>query len=133
FGAWFPLSLLLIALGATVWIVGGWLAPWRHRVQQETRDRRRAHELVRLHGEDTLAPFALRHGKAYFFAETDDAFIAYRVVGGVAIVSGDPIGQAAAFDGLVGRFVTHAHERDWRRALLRAPRPSAPPPRAPAP
>src|SRR5204862_6527622 len=31
FGEWFPLSLLLIGLGATVWIVGGWLAPWRHR------------------------------------------------------------------------------------------------------
>src|SRR5205814_1812211 len=34
FGDWFPLSLLLIGLGATGWVVGGWLAPWRHRVQQ---------------------------------------------------------------------------------------------------
>src|SRR5205085_12097821 len=96
FGAWFPLSLLLIALGATAWIVGGWLAPWRHRAQQAARDRRRAHELVRLHGDDTLAPFTLRHDKAYFFADEGAAFLAYRVVGGVAIVSGDPVGDAAA-------------------------------------
>jgi lysyl-tRNA synthetase class 2 len=120
FGAWFPLSLLLIALGATAWIVGGWLAPWRYRVQQEARDRRRAHELVRDFGSDTLAPFALRLDKAYFFSSVDDAFLAYRVVGGVAIVSGDPIGRPESFHELVARFVAHAHERDWRVAILGA-------------
>ena len=120
FGAWFPLSLLLIGLGATLWIVGGWLAPWHHRVQQEARDRLRAHELVRRFGTDTLAPFALRQDKAFFFAEDGDAFLAYRVIGGVAIVSGDPIGRPGAFDSLVGRFVEHAHERDWRVAILGA-------------
>jgi len=120
FGAWFPLSLLLIGLGATIWIVGGWLAPWRHLVQQGARDRVRARDLIRRFGEDTLAPFALRLDKAYFFAENGDAFLAYRVVGGVAIVSGDPIGDHDAFDTLVGRFVEHAHERDWRVAILGA-------------
>jgi lysyl-tRNA synthetase class 2 len=120
FGTWFPLSLLLMGLGATAWIVGGWLAPWRYRVQQEARDRRRAHELVRDYGADTLAPFALRLDKAYFFSSGDEAFIAYRVVGGVAIVSGDPIGWPGSFDELVARFVEHAHERDWRVAILGA-------------
>jgi lysyl-tRNA synthetase, class II len=120
FGMWFPLSLMLIGLGATAWIVGGWLAPWRHRVQQEARERGRAHELVRRFGADTLAPFALRLDKTYFFADPPEAFIAYRVVGGVAIVSGDPIGRERAFDALVERFVDHAHERDWRIAILGA-------------
>jgi len=120
FGEWFPLSLLLIGLGATAWIVGGWLAPWRHLVQQGGRDRGRARELIRRFGEDTLAPFALRLDKTYFFAENGDAFLAYRVVGGVAIVSGDPIGDHDAFDTLVGQFVEYAHERDWRVAILGA-------------
>jgi lysyl-tRNA synthetase, class II len=120
FGRWFPLSLLLSGLGATGWIVGGWLAPWRHRVQQEARDRRRAHALVRRFGVDTLAPFSLRRDKSYFFAERGSAFLSYRVVGGVAIVSGDPIGEAAACETLVPRFVEYAHERDWRIAILGA-------------
>ena len=47
-------------------------------------------------GADTLAPFALRSDKSYFFAADESAFLAYRVVGGVAIVSGDPIGAADA-------------------------------------
>jgi len=120
FGQWFPLSLLLAALAATAWIVVGWLAPWRHRVQQETIERQRAHDLVRRFGADTLAPFALRRDKSYFFSEDGSAFLAYRVVGGVAIVTGDPIGPAAAFPALVERFVAHAHERDWRIAILGA-------------
>jgi lysyl-tRNA synthetase class 2 len=120
FGQWFPLSLLLSGLGATGWIVGGWLAPWRHRVQQEALDRGRARELVRTFGVDTLAPFSLRHDKSYFFAEEGAAFLAYRVVGGVAIVSGDPIGRADACEALVPRFVEYAHERDWRIAILGA-------------
>ena len=120
FGHWFPLSLLLIGLGATGWVVGGWLAPWRFRVQQEARERRRAHELVRTFGADTLAPFALRSDKSYFFSESGSAFLAFRVVGGVAIVSGDPIGLPVEFDSLVARFVGHARERDWRIAILGA-------------
>jgi lysyl-tRNA synthetase class 2 len=38
----------------------------------------------------------------------------------VAIVSGDPIGPPDEFDELVGRFIDHAHERDWRIAILGA-------------
>jgi lysyl-tRNA synthetase class 2 len=120
FGEWFPISLLLVGLGATAWVVGGWLAPWRQRIRQEAEDRTRARELIRRHGDDTLAPFALREDKAYFFSEGCDAFLGYRVVGGVAIVSGDPIGRREAFADLVGRFVDHAHERDWRVAILGA-------------
>jgi lysyl-tRNA synthetase class 2 len=120
FGHWFPLSLLLLGLGATAWIVGGWLAPWRHRVRQEAQDRERAHELVRSFGDDTLAPFVLRSDKAYYFSEERDAFLGYRVLGGVAVVSGDPIGRSAACAPLVERFVVHARERDWRIAILGA-------------
>ncbi len=120
FGDWFPLSLMLIGVGATAWVVGGWLAPWRHRVQQASRERALAHELVRRWGADTLAPFSLRRDKSYFFTEDQTAFLAYRVVGGVAIVSGDPIGPPDEYPALVSRFVAYAHERDWRVAILGA-------------
>jgi lysyl-tRNA synthetase class 2 len=120
FGEWYPLSLLLLGVGATLWILAGWLAPWRHRVTQQEREREAARALVHAWGADTLAPFVLRSDKSYFFTADESAFLAYRVVGGVAIVSGDPIGPAGRADELVTRFVAHARERDWRIAILGA-------------
>ncbi len=120
FGDWYPLSLLLLAAAATLWTVAGWLAPWRYRVAQEERERTIARALVRAWGADTLAPFVLRADKSYFFTEDESSFLAYRVVGGVAIVSGDPIGPAERTDELVGSFVAFAHTRDWRIAILGA-------------
>ncbi len=94
------------------------VAPWRYRVRQEARERELVRSLVAAWGEDTLAPFILRADKSYFFSESERAFLAYRVVGGVAIVSGDPIGPADERCGLVGRFLSFAHERGWRVAVL---------------
>jgi lysyl-tRNA synthetase class 2 len=120
FGEWFPLSLFLLGAAGVLWILSGWLAPWRHRVLQQEHERTVARALVHAWGADTLAPFVLRSDKAYFFSEDESAFLAYRVIGGVAIVSGDPIGPPDHADTLVGRFVAHARERDWRIAILGA-------------
>jgi lysyl-tRNA synthetase class 2 len=120
FGDWFPLSLLLLGIASTLWLVAGWIAPWRHRVVQEEHERAVAHALVHAWGIDTLAPFVLRADKSYFFTSDEAAFLAYRVVSGVAIVSGDPIGPRDRLDELIGRFVEHAHRRDWRVAILGA-------------
>ena len=120
FGDWFPLSLLVLGIASTLWVVAGWVAPWRHRVVQEERERSLARALVHAWGIDTLAPFVLRSDKSYFFTPDEAAFLAYRVVSGVAIVSGDPIGPRDRLDELIGRFVEHAHRRDWRVAILGA-------------
>ena len=81
FGDWFPLSLLLLGVAATAWVIAGWLAPWRYRVRQEALDRQLADELVSTWGADTLAPFVLRADKSYFFGKERCSFLAYRVVG----------------------------------------------------
>jgi len=120
FGDWFPLSLLMLGVASTAWIVTGWLAPWRHRVIQAERERELASALVRTWGVDTLAPFVLRADKSYFFTPDEAAFLAYRVVGGVAIVSGDPVGPPDRGTELVGQFVAQARSCDWRIAILGA-------------
>jgi lysyl-tRNA synthetase class 2 len=120
FGRWFPLSVFVAALAAATWLVRAWLAPWRYRLRQEAAERETARALVAAWGSDTLAPFALRADKSYFFADDGHAFLAYRVVGGVAIVSGDPIGDRVSGEPLVGRFIEFAHARGWRVAILGA-------------
>src|SRR5581483_7693643 len=118
FARWYGLALPLLGVSATLWILAGWLAPWRHRVRQLERERELAHALVQTWATDTLAPFVLRADKSYFFADDESAFLAYRVVAGVAIVSGDPIGPPAAFPPLVEAFLQFARDRGWRVAVL---------------
>ena len=120
FAGWFPASVVILGLVAVVAVLAAWLAPWRYRLHQEARERELAHALVSTYGEDTLAPFALRADKSYFFSESERAFLAYRVVGGVAIVSGDPIGPEEELAALLARFVEFVHARDWRIAILGA-------------
>jgi len=118
FASWFPLSVFLLGVVGMLWLLSAWVAPWRYRHSQEQRER--AHALVESFGFDTLAPFALRSDKSYFFSEDERAFLAYKVVAGVAVVSGDPIGPEEAVRTLLPRFLTFARERDWRIAVLGA-------------
>ena len=119
-GGWFPLSVFLSGLAAAAWLLHGWVAPWRYRLAHEARDRGLARDLVAAWGADTLAPFVLRPDKSYFFSEDERAFVAYRVVGGVAIVSGDPVGPEEEIPRLLDRFTAFTHERGWRLAILGA-------------
>ena len=120
FGSWFPISVFTAGLAAAAWLLLAWLGPWRYRLAQEAKERELARSLVAAYGSDTLAPFALRADKSYFFSENERAFVAFRVVRGVAIVSGDPIGPAEEVDELLERFVAFARTRDWRIAILGA-------------
>jgi lysyl-tRNA synthetase class 2 len=120
FALWFPLSVLLLGATASIVLLHRWLAPWRFGLRQEARERELARLLVHAWGADTLAPFVLRADKSYFFGADESALLAYRVVNGVAIVSGDPIGPPGAFDELLARFIAYARSRDWRIAILGA-------------
>jgi lysyl-tRNA synthetase class 2 len=111
-----PLVTTLAIVGAAAVVRS--LGPWKERGQCLEHDRRRAQALVAVYGSDTLAPFALRGDKRIFLSDDQRAFLAYRVVAGVALVSGDPVGDAAAFDGLLRRFHDHAATRGWIVAAL---------------
>jgi lysyl-tRNA synthetase class 2 len=120
FGEWFPISVLLLTVCAAGLLIVAWVAPWRYRHALEAHHRRLTQDLVSAWGVDTLAPFVLRGDKSYFFNEEETAFVAYKVVGGVAIVSGDPIGPPGRFAELVGAFLQFARARGWRVAILGA-------------
>jgi lysylphosphatidylglycerol synthetase-like protein (DUF2156 family) len=95
-----------------------WLRPISERVRQSTEERRLVRELVRTRGEDSLAFFTLRRDKSYFFSPSRRSFLAYRVVGGSALVSGDPVGDRGEVLELMEEFRRVCHARGWRFALL---------------
>lgn len=69
---------------------------------------------------DPLAPFAMHSSKSYFFDAHSTAAIAYRARFGIAVVSGDPIGERAAFGALLSDFSEFARDQGWRIAVLGA-------------
>jgi lysyl-tRNA synthetase, class II len=110
-------TALLIVIGGlaarALWL---WLRPFPV-APPEPDDRERAQELVQAHGSDSLAYFALRHDKSYFFSATGHSFLAYRVIGGTALVGGDPIGDEAERHELMAEFTRVAHAKGWRVAI----------------
>jgi lysyl-tRNA synthetase class 2 len=82
--------------------------------------RERATEVVHQRGEDSLAYFALRRDKAYVFSPSGRSFLAYRVIGGTALIAGDPIGDPTERRELVAEFVRVARAKAWRVAVAGA-------------
>ncbi len=80
--------------------------------------RRRAEEIVRRWGDDTLDYFALRRDKSYFFSSDGQSLIAYLYVRGTAMVAADPIGPPADTARTVDEFLAFCAERGWRVAFF---------------
>jgi lysylphosphatidylglycerol synthetase-like protein (DUF2156 family) len=78
----------------------------------------RARAIVRAHGGDTLAYFALREDKGHFF--WGNSLVAYAVDHGVCLVSPDPIGPPAERAAVWAAFRAFADASGWTVAILGA-------------
>jgi lysyl-tRNA synthetase class 2 len=105
----------LVGVGALAYLL---FRPVIEGVNSGEIERRRARDIVRRWGSDSLAYFALRDDKSYFFSDSGESVIAYRYINGVACVSGDPIGDPDEIPDLLGLFIDRAHRMGWRVAVL---------------
>ncbi|MBC7631705.1 phosphatidylglycerol lysyltransferase domain-containing protein [Aeromicrobium sp.] len=78
----------------------------------------RAREVVAAHGSDTLAYFALRDDKQWFF--DGSSMVAYAVKRGVCVVAPDPIGPPEERERVWAAFTAHAESHGWTVSLLGA-------------
>lgn len=84
-------------------------------------DEERLRALLTRHGDrDSLGYFALRREKSVVWSPTGKAAVAYRVVGGVSLASGDPIGDPEAWPGAIGPWLAEAREHGWIPAVMGA-------------
>ena len=118
FADWFPFSVMSLMAIGIIWAAAVWIRPWRQRLLADGRRGEQAADIVRRWGADTLAPFALRSDKEWFVA--GQTLIAYRVIRGVALISGDPVGPPDDAGPALAAFLAHAQERGWRTAVLGA-------------
>ncbi|QXE37258.1 DUF2156 domain-containing protein [Streptomyces sp. GMY02] len=84
-------------------------------------DEARLRLLLDRYGErDSLGYFALRREKSVVWSPTGKAAITYRVVGGVSLASGDPIGDPEAWPGAIVPWLAEAREHGWIPAVMGA-------------
>ncbi|MGW7348420.1 phosphatidylglycerol lysyltransferase domain-containing protein [Streptomyces sp. NPDC054854] len=84
-------------------------------------DERRLRALLAKQGDrDSLGYFALRREKSVIWSPTGKAAVTYRVVGGVSLASGDPIGDPEAWPGAIEPWLAEAREHGWVPAVMGA-------------
>jgi lysyl-tRNA synthetase class 2 len=84
-------------------------------------DETRLRGLLDKHGErDSLGYFALRRDKSVVWSPSGKAAITYRVVLGVALASGDPIGDPEAWPGAIAAYRDLVEEYGWTPAVMGA-------------
>ncbi len=72
-----------------------------------------AESLVREYGSESLAAFAAEPDKYHLLVAGGRATVAYRVVSGVAVAAGDPIGPLEAAEAAIDDFLVYCRRHDW--------------------
>ena len=67
---------------------------------------------------DSLGYFNLRRDKSVIWSDSAKAAIAYRVVSGVMLASGDPLGDPEAWPGAITNFLSEAERHAWTPAVI---------------
>ncbi|WP_432942859.1 bifunctional lysylphosphatidylglycerol synthetase/lysine--tRNA ligase LysX [Kribbella sp. CA-253562] len=118
---WVGLTVGFISAASLViafWIFLRSVRRVRYLSQSEELEVRR---LLLQYGErDSLGYFATRRDKAVVFSPDRNAAIAYRVVNGVSLASGDPLGDPAAWPAAIRTWLTETRTYGWSPAVLSA-------------
>lgn len=105
-------------LGDVVIASSGLVLMWPMTSHPRPADLPRVWELIKVTRDDALAPFTMQTGKSYHFTADGSAALAYRTRMGIAVVSGDPIGDETRFGELVADFAATCHAHGWRIAVV---------------
>jgi lysyl-tRNA synthetase class 2 len=109
-------SLGLFTVGATIYL---FLRPAEPAPSMSADDEKRIRDLLARQGtRDSLGYFSLRRDKSVIWSPTGKACVTYRVVSGVMLAGGDPIGDPEAWPGAVEAFLEEAARHAWAPAVM---------------
>jgi lysyl-tRNA synthetase class 2 len=114
-------SSVLVGFGILAAVMTVYLAlrPLEPRPWLTVRDEQRLRGLLATQGQrDSLGYFALRVDKSVVWSPTGKAGVSYRVVAGVGLASGDPIGDPEAWPGAIGPFLELCDQHAWVPAVV---------------
>ncbi len=114
-------AFLMAGLGIFTLVVVGYLflRPAKRADRLSDGDANRIRGLLEKHGErDSLGYFTLRSDKSVIWSATGKSCIGYRVLSGVMLASGDPIGDPEAWPGAISAFLDEAARHAWVPAVI---------------
>jgi lysyl-tRNA synthetase class 2 len=118
---WTDLTINVLSVALMLVVLLAFFRSPRGRARLLPADERRLRALLRVYGRrDSLGYFALRRDKTVSWTPERDAAIVYRVVNGVALAAGDPVGAPAAWPRAVGLWRDTAHRHGWVPAVTNA-------------
>ena len=107
-------GLLAVVAAAVLLLQSG-----NRRAPRTDSDTRRLRSLLEQYGgNDSLGYFALRADKALIWAPSGKAVVAYRVVHGVSLASGDPIGVESVWPDAIAVWLADCEAHGWTPAVL---------------
>jgi lysyl-tRNA synthetase class 2 len=112
-------TLFGFALLTVVLVVIFALRPAEPVAKLSDEDEGRLRDLLAKQGRrDSLGYFALRRDKSVVWSPTGKAAVTYRVVLGVALASGDPIGDPEAWPGAIAAYRKLVESHAWTPAVM---------------
>ncbi len=102
-----------------VWAIFMFLRPAAAQSRLQPADTGGIRSLLDRYGEqDSLGYFTLREDKSVLWSPSGKSCIGYRVLSGVMLASGDPIGDAEAWPGAIHAFLEEAARHAWVPAVI---------------
>jgi lysyl-tRNA synthetase class 2 len=107
-----------IGLLVTISALSRFLRPAQRNTTLSKVNEEKIRELLTLYRDsDSLSYFALRDNKAIIWSRNHKAAIAYSVVNGVMITTGDPIGDQESWPSAIFEFIAEAQRHAWIPAI----------------
>jgi lysylphosphatidylglycerol synthetase-like protein (DUF2156 family) len=110
---WFLDSITFVWAGILLICAIALLRPVLHPTEETSSDRRDALDLLHAFGDSTVAHMTIWPGNTLLLNHHHDAYVAYRLIGDVALALGDPVGMPAGSASAIHEFTTLARRNGW--------------------
>ncbi|GAA3230794.1 bifunctional lysylphosphatidylglycerol synthetase/lysine--tRNA ligase LysX [Oerskovia jenensis] len=116
---WLALVAGLISALALVLAIAVFMRSAPHDAKVEAADELAVRKLLlEFPSDDSLEYFATRWDRSAIFSHDQRAAISYRVISGVCLAAGDPIGDKASWPDAIEQWRAHARRFGWVPAVL---------------